>query len=635
MISSPISILKKKSFDNLVILLNDQLVSQNEILSNIYSDIYAQEGVVDNLIRVISFHPEFLKEFIGFSNYLMYGQHGALSFDTRHFIAIMASARHHCIYLVKQQEKEFQSQNGKKAWIRSGLEAVPDKLKELNEINKILCHQPWRINSAHIEKILKSNWTVTELLMAVTILTHFHAMSGLVFGCGINENFVQQIEAAEEKRMKEERERKRQEEIKALIELERRRKKSKNCENEFLDEDEDDDYDQDDFDENYADEFFCFENRPVRPSRSELRSSDDFYRARSDSTGTSNRTLSNSSASSCELGIDMLLKEMQMLQNEDRRCKSLSKSSNISIGHPSKHVYASPSGLSPLVLSNSSNYLSDLSNGKLVSRHAHMCAHDANNNLPSMLLNDENLDEALDECICGESFDSSKKKIKTNSIKLGSSNSSSCTSNYISKSYTDYNEAARLNVDLPVIAKTRKLPKLSPMHEKCKLYMKKYEYEADFAYVDFDKVDQSLRLEYYTWDSQGYCTALSLYPDICEYLDKNFKIAVNMTYNTMGTKKDVDTSLFRRAVWHYVHSLYGVQYDDYDYNQIGILLKSPLRRYIKIVCSCPERITKSHYDSIMKEFTHSEKVHVNIVIMEARIQASMLYFLRAINSYFG
>lgn len=103
----------------------------------------------------------------------------------------------------------------------------------------------------------------------------------------------------------------------------------------------------------------------------------------------------------------------------------------------------------------------------------------------------------------------------------------------------------------------------------------------------------------------------------------------------MGSKKDVDTSLFRKAVWYYVHSLFGVQYDDYDYGQIRILLKKPLRRYIKLVCSCPERITKSHYDSIMKDFAHSEKVHVNIVIMEARIQASMLYFLRAINSYFG
>ena len=78
----------------------------------------------------------------------------------------------------------------------------------------------------------------------------------------------------------------------------------------------------------------------------------------------------------------------------------------------------------------------------------------------------------------------------------------------------------------------------------------------------------------------------------------------------MGSHKDVDTSLFRRAVWHYIHSLFGVRYDDYDYKQIKKLLATPLRRYIKILCSCPERITKKDYESIMKEFTHSEKVGI-------------------------
>jgi sestrin len=76
----------------------------------------------------------------------------------------------------------------------------------------------------------------------------------------------------------------------------------------------------------------------------------------------------------------------------------------------------------------------------------------------------------------------------------------------------------------------------------------------------------------------------------------------------MGSHKHVDTSLFRRAVWHYIHSLYGIRYDDYDYNQIKLLLASPLRNYIKILCRRPDKISKKDYDSIMKEFTHSEKV---------------------------
>ena len=76
----------------------------------------------------------------------------------------------------------------------------------------------------------------------------------------------------------------------------------------------------------------------------------------------------------------------------------------------------------------------------------------------------------------------------------------------------------------------------------------------------------------------------------------------------MGCHKGVDTSLFRRTVWYYIHSLFGIRYDDYDYNQIKLLLASPIRKYIKILCSYPDRVTQKDYDSIMKEFTHSEKV---------------------------
>jgi sestrin len=109
-----------------------------------------QDGDVDNLIRVMSFHPDFLNEFMNLYNYLMYSQHGALPYDSRHFIAIMAATRHKCIYLVKQQEREFLLQNGQKAWIH-GINYIPQKLKDLYELNKLLCHQPWLINQTHIE----------------------------------------------------------------------------------------------------------------------------------------------------------------------------------------------------------------------------------------------------------------------------------------------------------------------------------------------------------------------------------------------------------------------------------------------------------------------------------------------------
>ena len=41
---------------------------------------------------------------------------------------------------------------------------------------------------------------------------------------------------------------------------------------------------------------------------------------------------------------------------------------------------------------------------------------------------------------------------------------------------------------------------------------------------------------------------------------------------TIGAYTDVDTSMFRVAVMHYIQCLFGIRHDDYDYGQINELL---------------------------------------------------------------
>ncbi len=59
-------------------------------------------------------------------------------------MAIIASSRHKCFYLIKQQEKEFKQRNGNLDWLK-GIDYIPQKLKDLYEINKILAHQTMSI----------------------------------------------------------------------------------------------------------------------------------------------------------------------------------------------------------------------------------------------------------------------------------------------------------------------------------------------------------------------------------------------------------------------------------------------------------------------------------------------------------
>ena len=85
--------------------------------------------------------------------------------------------------------QEFIQGGGDKRWLQ-GLDFAPKKLRDLNEVNKVLAHQPWRITAGHIERLTRGrdeNWSISEVVHAIVILTHFHAMCSLVFSSGVNE----------------------------------------------------------------------------------------------------------------------------------------------------------------------------------------------------------------------------------------------------------------------------------------------------------------------------------------------------------------------------------------------------------------------------------------------------------------
>lgn len=162
--------------------------------------------------------------------------------------------------------------------------------------------------------------------------------------------------------------------------------------------------------------------------------------------------------------------------------------------------------------------------------------------------------------------------------------------------------------------------------------------DAVFIYEDFARRGEhqsisTFRVQDYSWDDHAYSLVNRLYNDVGNLLDDKFKTAYHLTYYTMGGRKDVDTSRFRFAIWNYIQCLLGIRHDDYDYGEINQLLERSLKTFIKSACCYPERVTKKDYDRVLREFQHSEKVHVNLMVLEARMQAELLYALRTVNRY--
>ncbi|MED6256812.1 hypothetical protein ATANTOWER_025727, partial [Ataeniobius toweri] len=163
--------------------------------------------------------------------------------------------------------------------------------------------------------------------------------------------------------------------------------------------------------------------------------------------------------------------------------------------------------------------------------------------------------------------------------------------------------------------------------------------EPEFRYEDFaPRGEQSppiMRAQDYSWEDHGFSLVQRLLPDMGQFLDEEFQVVSNLTYHRMAMHEGVDTYTLRKALWNYIHCLYGIRYDDYDYGSVNVLLERALKVFVKTMACHPEQTTAHIYHAFWRHFRHSEKVHANLIVMEARLQAALLYTLRAITLILG
>lgn len=179
--------------------------------------------------------------------------------------------------------------------------------------------------------------------------------------------------------------------------------------------------------------------------------------------------------------------------------------------------------------------------------------------------------------------------------------------------------------------------KVSVANEAPQPGIARYLTDASFCYYDFASREESdistFRVQDYSWEEHGFSLINRLYPDMGQMLDDKFSCAFNLTYNTLGKVENVDTSTFRTATWNYIHLVFGIYHDDYLYTEVNKLLERPFKKYIKVVACRPEKVTVDDYMGFMPDLDHSEKVHINLLLLESRLQAELLYALRAIMKY--
>ncbi|CAG0894323.1 unnamed protein product [Darwinula stevensoni] len=161
---------------------------ESGLKEDVSEDVKGEECSGSQLMKVLDDHPVYLETFMNTLSLILKGD-GPLPFNYRRYLAIMASARHQSLVLVRSQMAAFSSVGGNQEWL-CGLHAAPGKLCSISELNRILAHRPWILSSQHIQNLMKGSWSLSEVVHAIVIMLHFHALSSLVHGTGIEQHLI-------------------------------------------------------------------------------------------------------------------------------------------------------------------------------------------------------------------------------------------------------------------------------------------------------------------------------------------------------------------------------------------------------------------------------------------------------------
>lgn len=142
----------------------------------------------------------------------------------------------------------------------------------------------------------------------------------------------------------------------------------------------------------------------------------------------------------------------------------------------------------------------------------------------------------------------------------------------------------------------------------------------------------AIRVQDYSWDDHGFSILSNFYSEIAILLDEKFRISKTIYKKVENTSNSgvKSTVMFQRAIWTYVQHIHGVDHDDYNYGDIKEHIGEDIMEFVSICCLQPDG---DPFAINGLKISHSQKVHISILMMEAKLQSNLLYSLRAVMKY--
>jgi len=650
---------------------------------------YGQFGRISHLNALLSVHPEYYDDLNNLMHCLMFESNGPLALSSRQYLGLMAASRYDgCNPVISQCEMQYAKLNGDPTWIKTGVTSAPHKYQKLARINALLAHRPWDITVHHIAELLKGDgsWTVSELVQALVILVQYHFLAamyqGLCITPEIDHYYASKLvhhdllndgngDGRGDGHEQMEDDSALSSALAALrspvataadpdiydvapssgsisqrdtdhlaVDLDSFSLNSSPITKRAAVMNDDEDL-KTSVDEIEQEE--CLRRDAIATLlRHKLQTDDDTENAKDGwaNAACMHRELDSASVVNLADGVKVSLKLRQISSSieedeDDSPCGSMECDPEMAPPKPAPSTLSvtSPLALDALNEDDPEHKANEDDSTMMSSKH-----------LPPPKVQDMTsahwmqLVAARRKGMIPSKSTESLISVKESQKKAVDDTESKPVADSDDVVSHDLVDTAKMSSDHVVepkaksTAKKGRKRKAKPIEGPTSggtMYWR-YSLDIDMVYTDYQiNNDPVIRFYEFDWENHGYSCLSRYYPGIEKKVDAVFRRAQTMTDGCVNGV-ECNTDVFRSAMRHYAFRLYGINNDAYDYGDVNKFLYIRFKTFIKKLVCYPHLVT---YDDVRHcgiRLGDQERVHVAILVLEAKKQAALLWALRAV-----
>ncbi|KAL4507178.1 hypothetical protein ABPG72_001971 [Tetrahymena utriculariae] len=121
--------------------------------------------------------------------------------------------------------------------------------------------------------------------------------------------------------------------------------------------------------------------------------------------------------------------------------------------------------------------------------------------------------------------------------------------------------------------------------------------------------------------------------NLSKTLNEKYSQIQDLTLRNFGSTQEIDTRIFREAIWNFCEITMGYSKTDYNYKKMNNLLQKPFRNFLKKIIFKPHEIKLSDFNTIPYLFEVHDMVHVIFLASEAKFYTQNIFLFHSLSQF--